>query len=193
VTTLRTLIAVAACLLVGSHTASTAVRAQQRPSPPPQPAETGGGSPAPAPRRLTGDEVNGINSGGDNGVRFELRTVRPGESQALGHLTRIECVSGGAVRVYVKTDTETLVAAAPKLQAIDLRTYRGDKEFMLGCGTRPAADPVYLTWRSAAPASSPGRQAAPPARGGISTAKNVGTAVALEFLPSDFVPPTSAK
>jgi len=163
---------------------------------PPQPTATDGGSTPPTPRRLTGEEIDAINRK-DPGTPtvLDLRPLRSGESQVLGHLTRIDCVTG-AVRVYVKTGTETLMAAAPKLQSIELRTYRGDKEFMLGCGARPASDRVYLTWRSASSSTAAprGRQAAPAsARESNPTARHVGTAVALEFLPADYVPPETAK
>ena len=185
--------ALAALSLLGNPFAAIAQRGA---SPPPQPAATGGGSGPPAPRRLTGDEIDAMNrKAGDAAPLLDLRPLRAGEAQAFGHLQRIECVSGGSIRVYVKTDTETLMASAPKLQSIELRTYRGDTEFMLGCGARPAGDRVYLTWRSTpAPASSAGRQtAAAPARPTATTPRNVGPAVALEFLPTDFVPAQTAK
>jgi len=182
----------AALSLLGAPIVADAQRGQTTP----QPTATGGGSNSPAPRRLTGDEIDAMNrKAGDGAPLLDLRPLRTGEVQAFGHLQRIECVSGGSVRVYVKTDTETLMASAPKLLSIELRTYRGDKEFMLGCGTRPSSDLVYLTWRSTpASAASGGRQtgAASP-RGAATTTRNVGAAVALEFLPTDFVPAQTAK
>jgi len=183
-----------AVLLIGNPIVADAQRGQTTP---PQPTATGGGSNTPAPRRLTGEEIDAMNrKAGDAAPLLDLRPLRTGEAQAFGHLQRIECVAGGSVRVHVKTDTETLIASAPKLQSIELRTYRGDKEFLLGCGTRPAADRVYLTWRSTPLVAAPsaGRQTGPTAaRGAATTSRNVGAAVALEFLPTDFVPAQTAK
>ncbi len=145
---------------------------------------------------------------------FDLRLMHPGEKRALGDLERVECLANGTVRVHVKAAGQSLVATARKLQAIVLQTFRGDKEFSLGCGNRRPPDRVFLTYRpppepaagrstttpasgtsSSARSTPAARGTTPPARGTTAargtttpTPTVVGEAVALEFMPAGYTP-----
>ncbi len=105
-------------------------------------------------------------------VSLQLRKLQPGEVREIGDLTNLECGSNGGVRVHLRTPTRAIVATAKELGQIELVTFR-DTEFTIACGVRPANDRVYLTFRAAANASD----------------VVAGEAVALEFLPADYVPP----
>jgi hypothetical protein len=65
-----------------------------------------------------------------------------------------------------------VVAAAAKMEDVDLVAFLNDKDFALSCGPHVASDRVYLTWRPDTKWASP----------------SVGTAVALEFVPASHVP-----
>jgi hypothetical protein len=100
-----------------------------------------------------------------------LRTVRAGESRALGTLTHVDCSTDG-VRFTVQSGDRTLVAAAANMAEVELTEFVGDPNFTLACGSHASPELVYLTWR---PNDKWGRAAG-------------GTAVAVEFLPKTFVP-----
>ena len=108
---------------------------------------------------------------------FQLRQVEAGETRALGTITNIECLRDSGVRIHVTVADKPIVATASDLARVDLVTFRNDTG-SISCGARPLAEKVYLTWR--------------PVTGGAPSASAsdvVGEAVAIEFLPSDYVPP----
>lgn len=104
-------------------------------------------------------------------ARPQLRTVRSEEERALGMLTRIDCAASD-VRFVVQAADRTLVATTSRMEDVELISFRDDIEFTISCGARDPGDRVYLTWR---PDANP-------------TPARVGTAVAVEFLPKNFVP-----
>jgi tetratricopeptide (TPR) repeat protein len=105
-------------------------------------------------------------------VSFVLRQVGPGEERVHGLLIRIECTPS-EVRVHVRADDDrAIVAAAKRMEDVELTQFLDDKTFTIGCGVRATPDTVLLTWRRDDP-PVPGR---------------AGTAVAIEFLPKDYVP-----
>jgi tetratricopeptide (TPR) repeat protein len=106
-------------------------------------------------------------------MRLDLRPVRDGEERAFGRLSAVEC-TGGRVLLHVEVGGRDLVTAVARFADVDLVRFTENKEATLGCGGRVRADPVYVTWRAAKPNGWPGEIA--------------GVAVALEFLPLDFVP-----
>jgi hypothetical protein len=128
----------------------------------PAPAGAATSGPAPMPSR----PMTTINRGG-----FRMRAVHPGESQAFGTLRIVDC-SSSSVRFTVESDGRTVVAAAARMEDVDLTAFLNDKDFALSCGPHVAADRVYLTWRPDTKWASP----------------SVGTAVALEFVPASHVP-----
>ncbi len=123
-------------------------------------APTPGSSPLPSRPKTT------VNRRG-----FMMRAVRDGESQAFGTLRAVDCASG-SVRFTIETDGRTVVAAAARMEDVDLVAFLDDKDFALSCGPHVSSDRVYLTWR---PDTKWGSQ-------------SVGTAVALEFVPASHVP-----
>ena len=126
------------------------------------PTATGPGAAAAAgPRRRAG------------AMRLSLRPVQEGEERAFGRLTAVEC-SRGQVRFHVAVDGRDLVTAAARFGDVDLVRFTPAKDDTLGCGARVPPEPVYVTWRKEKPAGWPGDVA--------------GVAVAVEFLPADFVP-----
>jgi len=104
---------------------------------------------------------------------FQLRKVQDGETRSLGKITNIECVRDTAIRIHVTVDDKAVVASAADLGKVDLVTFRNDTG-NITCGPRPQAEKVYLTYRP---------------RGSGAAGDVVGEAVAIEFLPSDYVPP----
>jgi tetratricopeptide (TPR) repeat protein len=93
---------------------------------------------------------------------FDLRPVQAGEERVLGDLVSIECDDEG-VRFSVRAGSRVVVAAAERLRDVELTAFGGTGELTLGCGARTPPDRVYLTSKS-------------------------GHAVAVEFLPRDYVP-----
>ena len=100
-----------------------------------------------------------------------LRAVRDGEERILGQLTRVDCAKAG-VRFTVETDEREVTAAAARIEDVELTTFLDEKNFTLVCGARSAMERVYLTWQ-------------PDRRWGAGV---VGTAMAVEFLPTTFTP-----
>jgi hypothetical protein len=76
----------------------------------------------------------------------------------------------------VKTADRTLVATAARMEDVELTSFTDVKDFAVACGARATPETVYLTWRIA---EQPRR---------LGTAVIVGEAVAVEFLPRDYVP-----
>ena len=106
-------------------------------------------------------------------TRLDLRRVQAGEEQAFGRLTAVEC-RVGQVRFHVEAGGRDVVSAAAQFADVDLVRFTDSKESRLGCGTRVAPDPVYVTWRVSKPRDWP--------------ADIAGVTVALEFLPPDYIP-----
>ena len=102
---------------------------------------------------------------------FLLRPVGAGEERTFGRLTQLECHPGGEVRFHLTADGQTMAVGAASMNGVELMQYRDNNQSMLRCGLRNPADLVFVTWRKSAAAQ------------GIA-----GTAVAVEFLPDDFVP-----
>jgi tetratricopeptide (TPR) repeat protein len=103
-----------------------------------------------------------------------LRKVLAGEERAFGALVRVECGSNN-VRFHVQTRDRIVIASAARMEDVDLTQFTDQRDFTLTCGQRTPPDSVYLTWR---PRS---------ARDG-SDADIAGTAVAVEFMPKNYVP-----
>jgi tetratricopeptide (TPR) repeat protein len=104
---------------------------------------------------------------------FRLRKVRTGEERAYGELVSIECGPGG-VRFSLRVGSRVIVAVAKRMEDVELAAYGNDKELAIACGPRSEPDTVYLTWRRADAAQH--------------AAGLVGTAVAVEFVPRDYLP-----
>ncbi|HTK29484.1 MAG TPA: DUF1570 domain-containing protein [Vicinamibacterales bacterium] len=100
-----------------------------------------------------------------------LRAVRAGEERAYGELTAIQCNASG-VRFVVRVGSRTIAATAPGLDAVQTISYSAGTPLELACGPRVPADIVFLTWRP----------------GGAPPAESIGRAIALEFVPRDYVP-----
>jgi hypothetical protein len=106
-------------------------------------------------------------------VKLDLRQVRQGEERALGNLTSVECGAGG-VRFHVSVGSRSVVATSARLSDVELTKFTDSEETMLPCGLRTPPDRVFLTWRMQTPAAG--------------HPEIVGVAVAIEFLPTDYVP-----
>ncbi len=104
-------------------------------------------------------------------LSFLLRAVGSGEERAFGRLVQLECLPGGEVRFHLATEGRTVVVAASSMSNVELTQYRDNSESTLRCATRSPADVVFITWRK-----------------GTAGQGLIGTAVAVEFLPDDFVP-----
>jgi len=104
---------------------------------------------------------------------FRLRKVRTGEERAYGELVSIECGASG-VRFSLRVGSRVIVAVAKRMEDVELAAYGNDKELAIACGPRAEPDAVYLTWRRADAAQR--------------AAGIVGTAVAVEFVPRDYLP-----
>src|SRR5438094_663847 len=104
---------------------------------------------------------------------FRLRKVRTGEERAYGELVSIECGASG-VRFSLRVGSRVIVAGAKRMEGVELAAYGNDKELAIACGPRAEPDAVYLTWRRADAAQR--------------AAGIVGTAVAVEFVPRDYLP-----
>jgi tetratricopeptide (TPR) repeat protein len=107
----------------------------------------------------------------DARVHLQLRAVKEGEQRAYGELTRVECARN-EVRLHVQIEGADMVASARRMEDVELIQYLEVKDFSVSCGARTPADPVLFTWRPA-DGSSPRRLPA---------------AVAVEFVPRDYVP-----
>ena len=100
---------------------------------------------------------------------FKLRAVQTGEQRVFGVLVAIDCGPAG-VRFRARADGRDVVAAAKRMQDVDLIAY-GDKQMAaISCGDRVPPDTVYFTWTPSA------------------AGHGDGTAVAVEFLPKGYVP-----
>jgi hypothetical protein len=112
---------------------------------------------------------------GDASLTFKLREPMAFEERAFGLLTLLEC-GRGEVRFHVQAAGRTVVATAARMEDVELTSFTGAKDFAVACGTRTPPDTVYMTWRIAERQRS------------LGSAVIVGEAVAVEFLPPDFVP-----
>jgi cytochrome c-type biogenesis protein CcmH/NrfG len=102
-----------------------------------------------------------------NGVLLFLRVAREGEQRAFGALGRIECESA-RILFHVTSGDRVLRLSAARMEAVEFISHRDDLNGRIECGARQPPDPVYVTWRPA-PASD-------------------GEAVAVEFVPKNYVP-----
>jgi hypothetical protein len=64
--------------------------------------------------------------------------------------------------------------SVPRMETVEFISYRDDLTGAVPCGARKPPDPVYVTWRPG-PAGPAGRTPD-------------GEAVAVEFVPKDYVP-----
>src|SRR5256714_6191945 len=103
-----------------------------------------------------------------------LRTVLAGEERAFGALLRVDC-SPNPVRFHVQTRDRLVIAAAARMEDVELTQFTDQRDFSLACGQRTPPNNVYLTWRPR------------DARDG-SAPDIAGTAVAVEFMPKNYVP-----
>jgi len=128
---------------------------------------------------------------------FKLRKVRTGEERAYGELVSIEC-GANEVRFGLRVGARVLVAVAKRMEDVELAVYGNDKELAIACGPRLDPDTVYVTWRradaaqrAAGTALSPSERnarARAPGGGAPGAVIIVGTAVAVEFVPKDYLP-----
>ncbi len=95
-------------------------------------------------------------------IDVDLRPVQTGEERVLGDLMSIECGDEG-VRFSVRVGSRIVVATAERMLDVELTSFVGTRNLTVGCGPRTPADRVYLTSKG-------------------------GQAVAVEFLPRDYVP-----
>lgn len=82
-------------------------------------------------------------------VRPVYRELQPGEERIEGVLERIECSTGGAATLHVRTVEGTAQATAPRMDKVDFITYRDDLTGSVQCGPITPAPRVYLTWQRA--------------------------------------------
>jgi tetratricopeptide (TPR) repeat protein len=94
-------------------------------------------------------------------LETDLRPVQAGEERVLGELVSIDCGDEG-VRFSVRVGSRLVVATAERLQDVELTSF-ATRDLTLSCGARTPPDRVYLTSKA-------------------------GQAVAVEFLPRDYVP-----
>jgi tetratricopeptide (TPR) repeat protein len=94
-------------------------------------------------------------------LETDLRPVQSGEERILGDLISIEC-SGDDVRFSVRVGSRLVVATAERLQDVELTSF-ASPDLSVSCGARTPPDRVYLTSKA-------------------------GRALAVEFLPRDYVP-----
>jgi hypothetical protein len=140
-------------------------------------AETAAASPAGAAAATAGAargiEVPGSDAPAapDTVVRFRLRKPGPQEARAYGSLIRIDCMPD-EVRFHLRSGDRIVIAAAKRMEEVELTQFLADKDFTISCGARTSPDGVYMTWREDA----------------TPVAGRVGIAVALEFLPRGYVP-----
>ena len=123
-------------------------------------------------RSISTPGIDATPSAPDPSVRLQLRRQRDGEQRAFGLLTHVDC-SSTDVQFHVHAQDRDLVATARRMEDVELIQYLDMKDFVLACNARIAPYPVLLTWRPAT----------------ASTTSGVGTAVAVEFVPKNYVPP----
>jgi hypothetical protein len=119
--------------------------------------------------------ADGLPRDGDSAPGFKLREPGAFEERAFGQLTLLEC-GRDQVRFHLKVADRTLVATAARMADVELTSFTDAADFSVACGSRTPPDAVYLTWRIA---DQPRR---------LGAAVVVGEAVAVEFLPRDYVP-----
>jgi len=94
-------------------------------------------------------------------LETDLRPVQAGEDRILGDLMSIDC-SGDGVRFSVRSGSRLVTATAERLEDVELTSF-SSRDLSVSCGARTPPDRVYLTSKG-------------------------GHAVAVEFLPRDYVP-----
>ena len=95
-------------------------------------------------------------------LETDLRPVQAGEERVLGDLVSIECGDEG-IRFSVRVGSRIVVATAERMLDVELTSFDRTRKLTLGCGARTPPDWVFLTSKA-------------------------GQAVAVEFLPRDYVP-----
>ncbi len=101
-----------------------------------------------------------------DGAVYYVRALVDGEQRTFGSLERIDCESA-RVLFHVRSGDRLLRFTAASMEGVQFLMYRDDLSRRIECGARTPADPVYVTWRAG---------------------KGDGEAVAVEFLPKDYVP-----
>ena len=152
----------------------TRVQAQRdalRADPPAAAASAASDATSATPETTTGRDVARHDDGTERRGGLILRGVRAGEERALGRLVRIDC-SNDVVRFTVDADGRQIVAAAARMEDIQMTAFLDDRNFTIACGPRPPSERVLVTWR-------------PDDRWGAGAN---GTAVAVEFVPPSFKP-----
>lgn len=104
-------------------------------------------------------------------LREALRAVQPGEKRAQGVLVKIDCDAKGIV-FTIRVDGGLIKLYTAKFDDMDITTYTTDVSGEITCGPLKQERVVVFTYR---PTAAAGR------------ARYDGTAVALEFMPKDFV------
>jgi tetratricopeptide (TPR) repeat protein len=102
-------------------------------------------------------------------LRESLRSVQSGERRVQGTLIRIDCDARGIV-FTVRVNGTLIKLHAAKFEDMDISTYTADVDGEIGCGPRKQENPVVITFRPST--ASRGTD---------------GQALALEFVPKDFV------
>jgi tetratricopeptide (TPR) repeat protein len=138
----------------------------------PLPPDDTGAAPAPSSTSFTSRSASALDTSSPY-AGFQLRKVQAGETRSLATITNIECARDAVIRIHVTVDGKAMVATAVDLGKVDLVTFRTGMAG-IACGPRPRAEQIYLTYRPLA--SGPAGDV-------------VGEAVAIEFLPSDYVSP----
>jgi hypothetical protein len=125
-----------------------------------------------------------------------LRPRAPGEEQARGLLTEIECPAKGVI-LHVRVGERTLRLRSDDLARIKFTTYTTEVKGELDCGPRTPANHVLVTYRPAQGASAAADSAGPPARRAAARRakgkrapdkppKVDGEAVAVDFIPKEW-------
>jgi tetratricopeptide (TPR) repeat protein len=104
----------------------------------------------------------------DRQLEFRFRTLRGGEARAYGDLVDVACTSSG-VRFRVRAGDRDVVATAKRIEDVELIAYGNGQALAITCGIQNPPRKVYLTWTK-------------------EFATDALAAVAVEFLPEDFVP-----
>ncbi|HKS28601.1 MAG TPA: tetratricopeptide repeat protein [Pyrinomonadaceae bacterium] len=99
-----------------------------------------------------------------------LRPVQPNEKRVQGVLVRIDCEMKGVVFI-IRVGDALMKLQAPGFEDMDISSYTPDVSGEISCGPRKLEQPVIVTYRPQAGA-----------RKGFE-----GQAVAIEFVPKDFV------
>jgi tetratricopeptide (TPR) repeat protein len=98
--------------------------------------------------------------------KFRLRDIGEGEERAYGELVEIACGPWG-IRFRLRAGATVIVAEAARMEDVQLTAYGNGQELAIGCGVRTPPDKAYVTWRKSGAGA---------------------TAVAVEFMPTDYVP-----